>query len=84
MFCFLISNGADINKCHDGLNFAILSLRYEANAIEALRLAIQNGALLKGKLNYTLNALSLPHLHDSAAYFNQVVELLVESGAKLD
>ncbi|MBI2742479.1 MAG: hypothetical protein HYX48_00985 [Chlamydiales bacterium] len=84
MFNFLISYGADINKCHEGLKFAILEFRYETNAIGALKLAIQKGACLKGKLSYTLYALSLPHFYDSAAYFRQVAELLVESGAKLD
>lgn len=84
IFSFLIANGADINKCNLGLQAAINELRFTGQAgIDALKLAIQKGASLKGALNYVLNR-DWNFYGSSSGYKDKVVELLLASGAKLD
>lgn len=84
MFAFLITNGADINKCAGGLQYAIFEFRFDnEKAVDALRLAIQRGAILKGALKYTLNT-NWEFWGSSIGHKDRIVELLLESGAKLD
>jgi ankyrin repeat protein len=73
----LLDHGADLNQTDNELSFSFRPLHYYAmrGNVEAIRVALQNGAELH------LSGVDSTPLHEAAAYSHDGVQVLLEHGA---